>query len=448
MLSVATDAASVLAVVKLAGGTAWRGEGCTTRAVWGSCAGSGAAAYRTTVDITGPAYRCSCPSRKIPCKHALGLLLRWSEGLVPEGPQPPPFAAEWLAGRDERAAARRPTRTGPPADPEAAARRVLRRAERVGAGLAELDIWLADQVRSGLTGLAGVGTGAGAGAGAIESMASRLVDAQAPGVASWVRGLTGLIGVGTAWPERLLEDLALLRLLVRAHDQLSRLDVESPELAASVRAHVGYPVAKDSVLARPGVADTWSVLGHRDTLLDSLQQRSVWLAGATTGRLAVVLSFAGPGQSLETGLVDATCFEATLHFYPGARPLRALVGERGDTRPDLAVVPVRRVEAALDEVAAALAADPWTRGHPVIVLGTPVRHHDTWCVIDDLGDALPLTGRFDPWLVVGLCGGRPSLLVVEWAPGGWSPISVLPTDAAGYATADLRASLTGPGASS
>ena len=26
------------------------------------------------IDSTGPAYKCSCPSRKFPCKHALGLL--------------------------------------------------------------------------------------------------------------------------------------------------------------------------------------------------------------------------------------------------------------------------------------------------------------------------------------------------------------------------------------
>jgi hypothetical protein len=374
--------------------------------------------YRSTVDLSGPAYRCTCPSRKIPCKHVLALLLHWAEGLVPDG-APPAFAAEWLAGRDQRQAVKRPQRSSGSGDPEAAARRIRQRAERVGAGLAELDTWLADQIRSGLAGFAG---GARA---ATESMAARLIDAQAPGVASWVRGLSVLVHAGPAWPERLLEELALLRLLVRGHGQRRVLDVESPALAASVRAHVGYPVAKDTVLAAPGVADTWSVLGHRDTMLDSLQQRTVWLAGARTERLAVVLSFAGPGQSLDATLVDSTCLEATLHFYPGARPLRALLGERGDTRPDLAVVAVRRVEHALDEVAAALAADPWTRGHPVVVHGAITQHRGTWYVVDDLGDALPLADRFDPWVFVGLGAGRPAPLLLEWAPAGWSPVNVL-----------------------
>ena len=35
----------------------------------------------------------------MPCKHALALLLQWSDGLVPVG-ELPPFAATWLAQAD------------------------------------------------------------------------------------------------------------------------------------------------------------------------------------------------------------------------------------------------------------------------------------------------------------------------------------------------------------
>ncbi|WP_345024954.1 SWIM zinc finger family protein, partial [Nonomuraea roseoviolacea] len=51
--------------------------------LFGECEGSGATPYQTCVDLDGPAYRCGCPSRKAPCKHALGLLLVWSAGDVP-----------------------------------------------------------------------------------------------------------------------------------------------------------------------------------------------------------------------------------------------------------------------------------------------------------------------------------------------------------------------------
>ena len=76
-------------------------SGTDSQALWGSCAGGGRL-YQTVVALASPpAYACSCPSRKIPCKHALALLLQWSDGLVPVG-EPPPFAAAWLARQTAR----------------------------------------------------------------------------------------------------------------------------------------------------------------------------------------------------------------------------------------------------------------------------------------------------------------------------------------------------------
>ena len=40
--------------------------------IWGLAKGSGKKPYQTQVDIVEFAYKCSCPSRKFPCKHALG----------------------------------------------------------------------------------------------------------------------------------------------------------------------------------------------------------------------------------------------------------------------------------------------------------------------------------------------------------------------------------------
>ncbi|MDR2105192.1 MAG: SWIM zinc finger domain-containing protein [Deferribacteraceae bacterium] len=45
--------------------------------IFGSCQGSGKSPYQCSVDFSDPSKpipRCSCPSRQIPCKHAVGLL--------------------------------------------------------------------------------------------------------------------------------------------------------------------------------------------------------------------------------------------------------------------------------------------------------------------------------------------------------------------------------------
>ena len=100
-----------------------------------------------------------------------------------------------------------------------AQRRSDERALRVSAGLDELDQWLCDQIRTGLAGLDR------AGYQQIDSIAARMVDAQAPGVAGRLRRLSAVLASGEGWHARLLEHFALLRLLVRAHRRLGELPV-------------------------------------------------------------------------------------------------------------------------------------------------------------------------------------------------------------------------------
>ena len=118
----APDAASVAAARKLARPAPWSATGYDERAVWGLCKGSGARPYQTQVDLSGPAWKCSCPSRKVPCKHALALLLLRAGGQVAAA-TPPEWVNEWLQSREERAARRgaragraaaRPRGRGPP----------------------------------------------------------------------------------------------------------------------------------------------------------------------------------------------------------------------------------------------------------------------------------------------------------------------------------------------
>ncbi|MYS30014.1 SWIM zinc finger family protein, partial [Streptomyces sp. SID7804] len=118
VLALAPDSASRTAGSRLGAAGSWSGAGrCGEGTVWGLCEGGGSGPYRTVVDVadpSGPAYRCSCPSRKVPCKHALGLLLlrAGAEEAVPRA-RAPEWVREWISGR--RATERR--RTGDAAHP-------------------------------------------------------------------------------------------------------------------------------------------------------------------------------------------------------------------------------------------------------------------------------------------------------------------------------------------
>ena len=221
------------------------------------------------------------------------------------------------AGSDE------PVRTGVRrqlSDPEAAVRRAALRAERVAAGLDELDRWLKDRIRSGLSGLEH------AGYAEIDRVAARMVDAQAPGVANLLRAIPAELA-GAGWPARVLEQFAALHLLIQAHRRLTELP---PGLQATVRSRVGYPVSKQDVLARPGIADRWLAVGMVDVVEFRLETRRVWLQGQTTGRWALWLSFAPPGGYLDTTVLPGQLLDAELHFYPGSGQQRALIGRPVD----------------------------------------------------------------------------------------------------------------------
>lgn len=64
---------------KLAQASAWRRLGREGDAVWGVALGSTGVAYAVFARSADDA-RCSCPSRKRMCKHALGLLLLAASG--------------------------------------------------------------------------------------------------------------------------------------------------------------------------------------------------------------------------------------------------------------------------------------------------------------------------------------------------------------------------------
>ena len=64
IIALATDAASAKAGRSLAAASKWQNVGQDEGALWGECQGSGAKPYQTVIDLSEPAFKCSCPSRK------------------------------------------------------------------------------------------------------------------------------------------------------------------------------------------------------------------------------------------------------------------------------------------------------------------------------------------------------------------------------------------------
>lgn len=424
VLALAPDDASRKAGGRLGGAAPWsQTGGSASGAVWGLCEGSGRTPYRTVVDLAGPAYKCSCPSRKFPCKHALGLLLLWAAQGFGGPAEAPDWAGEWLAERAARAARPAAAPAGP-ADAEGARKRAERRAARIGAGVTELEQRLGDLVRGGLAGQEQ------AGYAAWEETAARMVDAQAPGLASRVRELGTIPSCGTGWPARMLEEAALLHLLDRAWLGVSGL----PEpLAATVRSRVGLPSGAEGEAVR----DRWLVLSQYDTASPDgrLTTRRIWLRGLASGRPALVLDFGPPGRPPGLALPVGLVLEAEARFRPGSAGLRADLGERFAAGEPCGAAPTGvSTSTALEAYGAALREDPWLESWPV-VLGPVVpipggqQGESGWQLADAEGtSALPVPpagSRSRPglWQLAALSGGGPVTVFGECGHRGFTPLT-------------------------
>jgi hypothetical protein len=335
-------------------------------------------------------------------------MLLWAGGEIKEADQPD-WVREWHEGRAARSATRK---TGGPrteAQEKAAAKRAAARRQRMSSGVAELRQWLADQVRHGIAGTDQLGYKH------FETLAARLIDAQTPGLAGAVRGVASVPSSGPGWEERLLTEFAMLHLLTTAAESEGLPE----ELAAVTRVRVGQTIPAEQVLATPPVRDVWRVIGLRDSHEDRLSVRRVWLIGAATGREALVLSYAMPGQALTSDLLVGQAVDADLCFYPG---IRALVSAKHGTRPwgDGGMT----VSEALRRLSDGLAADPWVQGWPMLLRGSIVPG-ERWHVVDSAGDALPLDQRCgDQWRFLAASGGAEAVIAAEWSWAGLIPLTM------------------------
>lgn len=477
--AVAPSPAAVTAAQPLATQLKWSGSGADDRAVWGSCQGSGAEPYDTAIDHVGVGFRCTCPSRKTPCKHAIALLLLWVRDQVPAG-SPAPSVATWLArrapvsapepkqtaetsadaddaiGAEANAAATGSGSAGagtggdevrdgddsPPEPPTDDDRNDARdeRVERMFAGLTELDRWLDDRIRTGLAdpALARYATW--------DDLAARLVDAQAGSLANRIRRLAGLVGASPDWHDDVLAELGMLHLLSQAGRRLGSLP---DPLADAVATTVGWQVRKADVLGGVPDTDHWVIAGRSDQREDRIEVRRHWLLGETSGRWALLLSFAAYQQSLDESLEVGTSIHADVHRYPG-RALRALMGDRHAnpvdamfpnqpaSGPPRGRPPAQSVSDACHEIGRMLVAEPWLDRLPASVTAAPTRSGDAWCLTDHTGSLplLSLEGRHARRgsggagrggglaALLAASAGSPVDLTIEWTPHGVIPLAL------------------------
>ncbi|MEO5689712.1 MAG: SWIM zinc finger family protein [Burkholderiaceae bacterium] len=428
VIALAPDDASAKAARGLVAPSKWPLLGACVAAAWGECQGSGAKPYQTQVDLSGPAFKCSCPSRKFPCKHGLALLLlRAEHGARFTATEPPAWVGEWLASRGEKAQKKEAVqadKAAAPVDPLAAAKRDSQRWKRIAGATQDLQRFLADQLARGIGSLDSNALKTWA------TMAARMVDAQAPGLGARLQEAAGRVRQGEHWPERTLQGLGLLQL---ACDAVARRESLSDACQSDLRTLAGWPHDQAEVTASgERVSDRWAVLGLvTEERANKLTERRVWLRGQRSGRWAWMLDHAFAGRGFEQSWFPGTAVEATLAFFPGAAPLRALAVERAEaSMPDQAgawlanASPMAANELQWHQVAERVAACPWTILHPLLLRDVAVDIDGDAPWLHQGESAWPLRlSDVDRWLLLACTGGASVTLAGEWDGDAIRPLA-------------------------
>lgn len=423
VLALAPDSSSAAAGKKLANAKHWKSLGRNSEALWGECQGS--ALYQVRIDLSTLTISCSCPSRKLPCKHGLGLLL-----LAVDAPQavtkgePPAWVTGWLtkraaSGKRKETKETAKGQTAPP--PAVTLKTAEKRRAQMMKGIDLLDLWLNDLIHNG------VASAEARPAAFWEEQRAQMVDAQVEGLGNRVLRLADIPHSSANWPEKLLAELGKLALLSHAFRQGDQLD---PALQMDIRQLVGQPIKQEEVSALgETVSDEWLILGQRVNDDEKVREQRTWMLGAQTGRTAMVLQFTfGKTPFTEVFPLGARQ-HAELTFWPGAAPQRArLKARRGEILPLQERLPgTETIEDFLKQVATQLAEQPW-RERFLCTLSdvTPICHDrgKQWYVRDRTGAVLPLVDD-EHWRLLALSGGYPIDLAAEWDGEALFPLGML-----------------------
>lgn len=414
----APDPSSLKSGKDLAQEKKWMNCQYNERVLWGEVQGSGKDPYRTQIDLLNIAFKCSCPSRKFPCKHGIGLFLlfirnpaSFSEQLVE-----PNWVKEWIDKRQ--------TSTPAPVDSKAldnkkaekqAKEKEKRSAERmakVSGGVAELERWTRDLVRGGLLSVAEKDSSFWS------KTVARMVDAQAAGLGNMVREFSGFdFFDGHHWHSEVLVHTSKIYLLLEAFKRINSLP---PQLQEDVKTLIGWTQSQKDLLEsseQESISDHWLVLGRQTEVQEDLTIQRNWLFGAQSRRYALILNFAFRNGPIPTLFIPGTMTEAELVFFPGTYPLRAAIRNLGKCSGQLTPpASVSDWEEAQDIFATIISQNPWADMIPFFVEQlTPVFHASRWLLKDRQGKYMEVSRKYDEkkiFKILALSGGAPLSLFI------------------------------------
>lgn len=417
ILSLAPDESSKKAGLGLAGPAKWVSKSYSDVAIWGECQGSGSKPYQTQIDTSNIAFKCSCPSRKFPCKHGLALLLLYARQKNNfTAADAPAWVSEWLEKRTEKQE-KQTEKKDKPVDEAAQAKRLAARESKVEDGIAELKTWIKDIVRNGIINMPEKDSSF------FQNVARRMVDAQAPGLAGMVRTLGDTNFYTEGWQSLFMDQLLRLYMVAESFQHIQNIN---EPLQQDVRTWIGFTQNQEALKEQAGVLDTWLVLAKQSTEEDTITTERNWLYGTNSNSYALVLQFIVRGQGSQLTLMPGTFVQAELAFYPSVLPLRAIIKRQINTNAVAQFSGFSNWQQVQQQETEYNSVLPFRSERPYILQQlTPVLYNGSWWLQDAEKNMMPVRNQQQRiWKLLAVSGGSAVDVAVIGRENSYEPIGL------------------------
>lgn len=393
--NLAPKATAFVAGKKLSNTQKWESYAKSSRALWGLIKGSGKKPYATQIDIQDLAFKCSCPSRQFPCKHALALLILNTQENLAELTEEPEWVSEWLNKRRNKSAPKVEKEKTPEEVEKSEASKVKRQEERmalVNHGVIELERWLEDLLRGGLLNLPNQPHSF------FDDMAARMVDAKAGGLAGWIKSMAKLdYGNIETWHHQALHIIGKINLLIQSWKNYEQL---SAEWQITLKNLLGWSQSSKELIKDSNaisIKDRWLVLGLEKEKIEDITVLRSWLLGVENNKKCLVLNFGTVHSPLENNLIAGSSMEAEIAYFPSITPQRGIVKmvKNNNAVPAPSIQFLADFRAMMDEYNALCQRNPWYNNSVHMIENCRlITLEEKWHLVDQQNNILPLVHSF------------------------------------------------------
>lgn len=153
-----------------------------------------------------------------------------------------------------------------------------------------------------------------------DQLRRRLIDNQAPGLASMFASLAELDFSSDFWKQQFLSSLSRIFTISQA---IKNLDNLPPDWQNEILIMSGVSFPQAEVLDQAPVSDLWMSLAVKKSTFNSMTMIKSWYYGRNSRRFACSVEYV-VGNHIITSATPGSYYEARFHYFPGIHSMRVI----------------------------------------------------------------------------------------------------------------------------